>query len=54
VRKKYRNDYPSSWKVFFLGWASCFYSFLPFRQKLRPILLKLRASTIGSSAYEKK
>jgi len=52
LRKKYRNDYSGYKKAYLFCWASYFYSFLPFRQKLRPLLLKLRALIIGPPAYK--
>ena len=50
--KKYRNDYPGYKKAFLFCWTSYFYSFLPFRQKLRPILFKLRTLVLGPPAYK--
>jgi len=52
LRKKYRNYYSGYKKAYLFCWASYFYSFLPFRQKLHPILLKLRALIIGPPAYK--
>lgn len=52
LRKKYRKDYPGYKKAYLFCWASFLYSFLPFRQKLRPTLLKLRALVIGPPAYK--
>jgi glycosyltransferase involved in cell wall biosynthesis len=52
LRKKYRNDYPGYKKAYLFCWASYFYSFLPFKQKLRPALLKLRGLIIGPPAYK--
>lgn len=52
LRQKHRNDYPGYKKAYLLCWLSYFYSFLPFRQKLRPILLKLRTLIIGPPAYK--
>jgi len=42
LREKYRNDYPNFRKAYLFGWAVYFYSFLPFRNRFRPIFLKLR------------
>ena len=42
LRKKYRKNFPGFWKAYLFGWAYYFYSFLPFRQKLRSILFKLK------------
>lgn len=50
--KKYRNDYIGYRKAYLFCWASYFYSFLPFRQRLRPVLLKLRSKIIGPPAYK--
>lgn len=51
LRKKYRNDYISYRKAFLLCWASYFYSFLPFKQKLWPIVFKIRTLFFGSPPY---
>ncbi len=51
LRKKYRDSYPGYWKAYLLCWASAFYYLLPFRQKFRPILFKLRVLIFGQPAY---
>jgi len=51
--RKYRNDYPGYRKAFLLCWASYFYSFLFFRQKLHPFSLKLKKIIFGSSVFKK-
>lgn len=48
LRKKYRNDYIGYRKAFLLCWASYFYSFLPFKQKLWPIVFRIRTLIFGS------
>lgn len=53
LRKKHRNDYPGYWKAVLFSWANYFYSFLPFRQKLRFFYLKLRNFIFGKPAYKK-
>lgn len=52
LRKKYRNDYTGYRKAFLLCWASYFYSFLPFKQKLWPIVFKIRTLIFGLSPYK--
>lgn len=52
LRKKYRNGYPGYKKAYLFCWLSYFYSFLPFRQKLHPILFKLRSKIISPPAYK--
>jgi glycosyltransferase involved in cell wall biosynthesis len=52
LRKKYRNDYAGYKKAFLLCWASYFYSFLPFKQKLWPILFKIRTLIFGLPPYK--
>lgn len=51
LRKKYRHYYPGYSKAYLLCWADYFYYLLPFRQKFRPILFKLRALILGPPAY---
>ncbi len=50
--KQYKNDYPGCKKAVLLCWASYFYSFVPYRQKMRPILNKLRALIFGQPSYK--
>ena len=52
LRRRHRNHYPGYGKAFLLCWASYFYSFLPFRQRLRPILFKLRKLILGPPSYK--
>jgi len=54
LRKKYRNDYPYYKKAILFCWADYFFSFLPFKQRLRSILLKLKTLILSFSIYEKK
>ena len=42
LRKKYRKDYPGYRKAILFCWASYFYSFLPFKQKLWPIIFRIK------------
>lgn len=51
LRKKYRNDYISYRKAFLLCWASYFYSFLPFKQKLWPTVFRIRTLFFGFPPY---
>jgi len=52
LRRKYRNDYPGYRKALLLCWASYFYSFLPFKQRLWPIVFKLRTLIFGPPPYK--
>lgn len=52
LKKRHKNDYPGYKKAYLYCWASYFYSFLPFRQKLRPFLVKIRALIFGRPAYK--
>lgn len=52
LRKQYKNNYSGYKKAIFLCWTSYIYSFLPFRQKLRPMLFKLRTLIMGPPAYK--
>lgn len=52
LRKKYRNDYSSYRKAILFCWASYFYSFLPFKQKLWPIVFKIRRLIFRFSPYK--
>lgn len=52
LRKKYCYDYVGYRKAFFLCCVSYLYSFLPLRQKLRPILLKVKTLIFGPTAYK--
>lgn len=53
LRKKYQNDYPGFWKAFFVYLGNYFYSFFPFRKKLRPIFFLFRKIIFGPPAYKK-
>lgn len=52
LRKKYSDDYVGYRKALLFCWANYFYSFLPFRQKLRPFGLKLRKIIFGPSVFK--
>lgn len=52
LRRKYRSDYPGFWPALLLCFASYFYSFLPSKQKLRPVLFKLREIILGPPVYK--
>lgn len=52
LRKKYGNYYPGYPKSVILCFASYFYSFLPFRSKLRPVINKLRNLIFGPPPYK--
>lgn len=51
LRKKYRSAYPGFTKAYFLCWVSYFYSFLPFRKELWPVISKTRNLILGKSHY---
>lgn len=53
LKKNYKNDYPSYKKAFILCWARYFYSFLPLKKKLHPLLFRLRILIIGRPGYKK-
>lgn len=52
LRKKYRNDYPDYRKALLLCCAGYLYSLLPFRQKLWPIIFKIRVLIFGHPPYK--
>jgi len=52
LRKKYRNDYPGYRKAILFCWASYFYSFLSFKQKLRPFGLKFKKIIFSPSVFK--
>lgn len=52
LRIKYKKNYPGFVKAFLLCWVSYFYSLLPFREKLRPILFYLRVHILGRPSYK--
>lgn len=50
--RKYRKHYPGYWRAFLLGWVYYFSSFLPYRQKMRLILIKIRTLIFGPPPYK--
>jgi glycosyltransferase domain-containing protein len=42
VMSKYRNDYPGYQKATLENWINYFYSYIPFNEKIRPILGKIK------------
>jgi len=54
LRYNYRNDYTGYLKSFFLGLTYYFFSFLPFRNTLKPILIKFKKIIFGKFPYNSK
>lgn len=52
LRKKYMNNYPHYKKAILFCWASYFYSFIPFRKKLGPIIFQIRKLFFGNPPYK--
>ncbi len=52
LRKKHKDSYQGYLKAVLFCWASYFYSFLPFRQQIKPILFKIRILLLGRPAYK--
>ncbi|OGZ71071.1 MAG: hypothetical protein A2904_01070 [Candidatus Staskawiczbacteria bacterium RIFCSPLOWO2_01_FULL_33_9] len=52
LRRKYRSNYPHYRKAILFCWASYFYSFVPFRKELGPIIFQIRALFFGSPPYK--
>lgn len=50
---KHKKYYPGYFKSFILAWFAYSYSFLPFKKKLRPLLILIRKIFFGPSPYEK-
>jgi len=42
VMSKYQNDYPGYQKAVFENWMNYFYSYIPFNEKIRPLLGKIK------------
>ncbi len=53
LKKKYRHDYPGYKKAVLLCLARFFYSFLFFKQKSHPAVLKFKKIIFGSSVFKK-
>ncbi|MDO8530218.1 MAG: glycosyltransferase family 2 protein [bacterium] len=51
---RYKKQYPGHIKSFLLAWCAYFYSFLPFKKNLRPVLLKARNVFFGKSVIHEK
>ena len=51
MKKEYRNDYPNYEKAILSCWIAYFYSLLPFRRELWPLLFKLRKLFFSRSLY---
>ena len=52
LRKKYMDSYPHYKKAILFCYASYFYSFIPFRKKLGPIIFQIRKLIFGSPPYK--
>jgi glycosyltransferase involved in cell wall biosynthesis len=52
MRKKYKNFYPGYQKANLLGWVYYFSSFLPLREKMRLMLIKIRTLFFGRPPYK--
>lgn len=52
LRKRHSDAYPGYRRAYLFCLASYIFSFLPFREKLRPFLVKIRSKIIGPPAYK--
>jgi len=52
LRKRHSHAYPGRKRAYLFCIASYVFSYLPFREKLRPILVKIRTKIIGPPAYK--
>lgn len=52
LRQNYRHNYPGFYKSLILCIASYIYSYMPYRQKLRWIILKARVLIFGQPPYK--
>lgn len=52
LNRKYKKYYVSGNKALLLSFASYFYSFIPFRKKLWPIIFQIRKLVFGSPPYK--
>jgi len=52
LRKMHSDTYPGRRRAYLFCLASYVFSFLPIREKLRPILVKIRSKIIGPPAYK--
>jgi len=52
LKKKYKADYPGHRKAILFCWMRYFYSFLPFRHELWPLLFKARKLFFSRSIYK--
>lgn len=48
LKKKYRRDYPHYWKAILICWLGFFYSLMPFRRRLWPLMLKVKNIFFGT------
>ena len=52
LRIKYKKYYPGYKKAIFIGFANYFYSFLPLRKRIWPVIFWLRKLILGPSPYK--
>src|SRR3989338_6758591 len=52
LRKKYKDGYAHYSKAILFCWISYFYSFVPFRKELGPIIFQIRKLIFGSPQYK--